>query len=86
MPRMSPAEKTRRASVKRAAVNALVRTRMRTLIKGFLKAVKQSVAEGQKAFPSAQSYVMRAAKKGVIHKGKADRVISRMALKLKSSS
>ena len=70
---------------KRALINGMRRSRVRT----FVKKVEALIASGNKedatiAFKTAESEMMRAAQKGVFHKNTASRTVSRLAQKIKA--
>jgi len=70
---------------KRALINSMRRSRVRT----FVKKVEALIASGNKegavtAFKVAESEMMRAAQKGVFHKNMASRTVSRLAQKIKA--
>ena len=70
---------------KRAMINGMRRSRVRT----FVKKTDALIASGNKeeavkAFQVAESEMMRAAQKGVFHKNTASRTISRLAQKIKA--
>lgn len=65
---------------KRRLLNKAVRTRYRNFIKEVRVALENGdAAEAEKALTSAAPYIQRAASKGVIHKNKAARHISRLS-------
>ena len=69
-------KKSIRQTVARAARNKIVRTRLKSLVKGF-------VAGAASASPAAvASAADKAAKTGVIHRNKANRIKARLAKKL----
>lgn len=77
--------KAHRSSEKRAVVNRMRRSRMRTLTKTFLGKIASDKKEGlEAAFRQLQAVIMRNAAKNILHKKAAARHISRLALKLKS--
>ena len=70
---------------KRAMINAMRRSRVRT----FVKKTDALIASGNKeealkALKVAESEMMRAAQKGVFHKNTASRTVSRLAQKIKA--
>ena len=74
-----------RRNDKRSVINGMRRSRVRT----FVKKVIALIASGNKeeatvAFKVAESEMMRAAQKGVFHKNKASRTISRLSQKVKA--
>ena len=69
-------QKSIRQTIARAARNKIVRTRLKSLVKGF-------VAGAASASPAAvASAADKAAKTGVIHRNKANRIKARLAKKL----
>ncbi|HCQ31340.1 TPA: 30S ribosomal protein S20 [Candidatus Collierbacteria bacterium] len=77
MPIIKSAIKKLRADKKKASFNRSTKTKAKTAVDEFKKIL--SLESLGKAF----SAIDRAAKKGVIKKGKADRVKSRLAKKIK---
>lgn len=76
--------KAHRTSQRRALVNSMRRSRMRTLTKKFLGLVEASdKTEASTFFRDVQANIMRNVSKGLLHKKTAMRRISRLALKLK---
>ncbi|MDP3299815.1 MAG: 30S ribosomal protein S20, partial [Phenylobacterium sp.] len=68
----------------RTEVNTARRSRVRTYLRRFEEAVAAGdAAVAKTAFVEAQSEVMRAVTKGVIHKNTASRKVSRLAARLK---
>jgi small subunit ribosomal protein S20 len=87
MPNTKSAERRARVSVRRQARNKSVKTRLRTLEKSY----RGLVAAGKKddagqALRQAVSAIDKAAKRGVIPKGRADRKKSRLALRLQKTA
>ena len=71
----------------RTEVNKARRSRVRTYLRKFQEAVTGGDAETAKAaFIEAQSELMRAVSKGVVHKNTASRKISRLASRVKALS
>ena len=69
----------------RTEVNRARRSRVRTFLKRFEDATKGGDAETAKtAFVEAQSELMRAVSKGVVHKNTGARKVSRLAARLKA--
>ena len=69
---------------KRTEVNRARRSRVRTYLRRFEEAVRGGDAEAARgAFVEAQSEVMRAVSKGVVHKNTGARKVSRLASRLK---
>ena len=80
MANTSSAKKAARKIAKRTEVNKIRRTRMRSSI----RKVEEAIASGdrqaaQDALKAAQPEIVRAARKGVIHKNAAARKVSRLA-------
>jgi small subunit ribosomal protein S20 len=85
MANTSSAKKAARKIARRAAVNKIRRSRVRT----FVRKVEEALAAGDRAaaeaaFKAAQPELMRAAGKGVVHKNTASRKVSRLAHRVKS--
>ena len=81
------ADKRARQAIRKTAVN----TRIKSTVKTFEKKTLSAIAEGKKEdalnfFKTFSSQIDRAAKKGVYHKNKASRKISRLALRLTKAS
>ena len=76
----SPSAKKRaRQADRRAAVNKMRRSRVRT----FIRNVEEAIAAGDKAaaeaaLKAAQPEIMRGASKGVLHRNTASRKVSRL--------
>ena len=69
---------------KRTEVNRARRSRVRTYLRRFEEAVRGGDAEAARgAFVEAQSELMRAVSKGVVHKNTGARKVSRLASRLK---
>ena len=79
------AKKAARQALRRTDINKSRRTRMRTVVR---KAEEASVATDQKAalvaLVAAQSEMMKAAQKGIVHKNTVARKISRLARRIKA--
>lgn len=74
-----------RQDVKRNLRNKAVRTRYRNLIKAVGLAVESGDAErATEALKVCTPYLQRSASKGVIHKNKAARTISRLTMKVQA--
>ena len=81
------AKKAVRKIARRTDVNKARRSRVRTYLREFEEAVTSGKKdEAKAAFVQAQSEVMRAVTKGVIHKNTAARKVSRLAAQLKKIS
>jgi small subunit ribosomal protein S20 len=83
MPNTKSAERRMRSSARKNAQNRSVKSRLHTLEKKYLALVtagkKDDAATALKAVTSAFD---KAAKKGVLHKGTADRKKSRLSVRL----
>jgi small subunit ribosomal protein S20 len=78
------AKKAIRKIEARTAVNKSRRSRVRTFLRKFEQAVAAGdVAVAKTAFVEAQSELMRAVGKGVVHKNTGARKVSRLAAQLK---
>ena len=78
------AKKAIRKIAARTEVNKARRTRVRTFLRKFQEAVAGGDAGAAKtAFVEAQSELMRAVSKGVVHKNTGSRKVSRLAAQLK---
>lgn len=81
------AKKAVRKIARRTEVNKARRSRVRTFLRRFEEAVtKGDVAAAKSAFVEAQSELMRAVSKGVVHKNTGSRKVSRLAAQLKKLS
>ncbi len=81
------AKKAIRKIERRTEVNTARRSRVRTFVRKLEEALAKGDAAGAKdAFLVAQSEVMRAVSKGVIHKNTGSRKVSRLAARLKKLS
>ena len=81
------AKKSIRKIAARTEVNKARRTRVRTFLRKFQEAVTGGDAGTAKtAFVEAQSELMRAVSKGVVHKNTGSRKVSRLAAQLKKMS
>lgn len=80
-------KKAIRKIARRTEVNKARRSRVRTFLKKFEEAVQGGDAGAAKAaFVEAQSELMRAVGKGVVHKNTGARKVSRLAAQLKKMS
>mgnify|MGYP002653727658 CR=1 FL=1 len=87
MANTASAKKMVRKLARRTAINRSRRSRVRTFLRKFQEAVTGGDAEAAKgAFVEAQSELMRAVTKGVVHKNTASRKISRLAARVKALS
>lgn len=81
------AKKAVRKIARRTEVNTARRSRVRTFLRKFEEAVAAGDATVAKdAFVKAQSELMRAVSKGVVHKNTGSRKVSRLAAQLKKMS
>ncbi|MGC1301067.1 MAG: 30S ribosomal protein S20 [Caulobacteraceae bacterium] len=81
------AKKAVRKIERRTAVNRSRRSRVRTFLRRFDEALQAGDAAAAKtAFNEAQSELMRAVSKGVVHKNTGARKVSRLAAQLKKLS
>ena len=78
------AKKAIRKIERRTEVNTARRSRMRTFLRKFEDAITGGDAEAAKAaFTEAQSELMRAVSKGVVHKNTGSRKVSRLHARLR---
>jgi len=78
------ARKAIRKIAARTEVNKARRSRVRTYVRKFEEALTGGdAAVAQAAFVEAQSELMRAVSKGVVHKNTGSRKVSRLAAQLK---
>lgn len=78
------ARKAIRKIAARTQVNRARRSRVRTFLRKFEEAIAAAdVQAATAAFTAAQSEVMRAVSKGVLHKNTGARKVSRLAARLK---
>jgi small subunit ribosomal protein S20 len=78
------AKKAIRKIARRTEVNKARRSRVRTFLRKFEEALAAGDAAVAKAsFVEAESELMRAVSKGVVHKNTASRKVSRLAAQLK---
>jgi small subunit ribosomal protein S20 len=78
------AKKAVRKIERRTAVNRNRRSRVRTFLRKFEEAATSGDAAAAKAaFVEAQSELMRAVAKGVVHRNTGSRKVSRLAARLK---
>jgi small subunit ribosomal protein S20 len=81
------AKKAIRKIERRTEVNKARRSRVRTFLRKFEEAVTAGNVEAAKgAFVEAQSELMRAVTKGVVHKNTGSRKVSRLHAQLKKLS
>jgi len=80
-------KKAIRKIARRTEVNSNRRSRVRTFLRKFEEALTGGDADAAKsAFVVAQSELMRAVSKGVVHKNTGARKVSRLAARLKKLS
>ncbi|RMG61433.1 MAG: 30S ribosomal protein S20 [Deltaproteobacteria bacterium] len=80
MANIKSAIKRHKQSLKRRARNRAVRSRVKTFIKTFRRALEEGdLQKAKELFPVVMKEVHKAASKGVIHKNNAARKISRLA-------
>lgn len=78
------ARKAIRKIARRTEVNKARRSRVRTFVRKFEEAVSAGdAATAKTAFVEAQSELMRAVSRGVVHKNTGARKVSRLAAQLK---
>lgn len=78
------ARKAIRKIARRTEVNKARRSRVRTFVRKFEEALVAGDANlAKSAFVEAQSELMRAVSKGVVHKNTGSRKVSRLAAQLK---
>jgi len=81
------AKKAVRKIARRTEVNTARRSRVRTFLRRFEEAIAAGNADQAKAaFVEAQSELMRAVSKGVVHRNTGSRKVSRLAARLKKLS
>jgi small subunit ribosomal protein S20 len=81
------AKKAVRKIARRTEVNTARRSRVRTFLRKFEEALTSGdAAKAKDAFVEAQSELMRAVSKGVVHKNTGSRKVSRLAARLKKLS
>ena len=69
---------------KRSIINGARRSRVRTFVKVIAAVLSGDKEAASTALKVAESEMMRAAQKGVFHKNKASRTISRLSQKVKA--
>ena len=83
MPNTKSAERRMRNSTRKKQHNRSIKTRLKSLEKAYADAVKSGKKEdANQAYRALTSAFDKAAKTGVIHKGKADRKKSRLSARL----
>jgi small subunit ribosomal protein S20 len=81
------AKKAARKIERRTAVNKARRSRVRTFLRRFDEAISSGDADAAKAaFVIAQSELMRAVGKGVVHRNTGSRKVARLHRQLKKSA
>ena len=81
------AKKAIRKIARRTEVNKARRSRVRTFLRKFAEALAGGdAAVAKAAFVEAQSELMRAVGKGVVHKNTGSRKVSRLAAQLKRAT
>jgi small subunit ribosomal protein S20 len=81
------AKKAVRKIERRTEVNKARRSRVRTFLRKFEEALaKGDATQAKAAFVEAQSELMRAVSKGVVHKNTGARKVSRLAAQLRKLS
>lgn len=84
MPNTKSAERRVRNSARRSSINRRNKSRLKTLERRLSDAIKTGKKdEASKALREVTAAFDKAAKKGVVHWGKADRKKSRLALAVK---
>jgi small subunit ribosomal protein S20 len=79
------AKKAIRKIARRTEVNTSRRSRVRTFVRKFEEAVASGDAKAAaQAFGAAESELMRAVRKGVVHRNAGARKVSRLAARLKA--
>lgn len=81
------AKKAARQAVRRTEINKARRSRMRTFVRG----VEEAIAAGNQAaaveaMKGAETELMRAAQKGVVHRNTASRKVSRLVRAIRALS
>jgi small subunit ribosomal protein S20 len=85
MANTASAKKAVRKIERRTAVNTARRSRVRTFVRKLHEAIATGdAAAAMAAFQVAQSEIMRAVSKGVIHKNTASRTVARLAARVKA--
>ena len=83
MPNTKSAERRMRNSARKRLQNRSIKSRLKTLERAYADALKGGKKEeASTAYRNLSSAFDKAAKKGTIHKGKADRRKSRLAARL----
>ncbi|HEY1425597.1 MAG TPA: 30S ribosomal protein S20 [Caulobacteraceae bacterium] len=80
------AKKAIRKIARRTEVNKARRSRVRTFVRKFEEALEAGdLGAAKTAFVAAESELMRAVTKGVLHKNTGSRKVSRLAARLKNA-
>ena len=83
MPNTKSAERRMRNSARKQAHNRSIKTRLRSLEKGYLRVLGDgNKEEAAKALRAISSAFDKAAKSGVVHRATANRKKSRLSLRL----
>jgi len=82
MPNTTSAERRMRNSARKHLGNKSVKSRLKTLEDSYLAALKKDRTAAEAALRSVTSSLDKAAKSGVIHRGRADRKKSRLSIQL----
>jgi len=83
VPNIKSAAKRVRQSEKRRLRNKAIKTRTKTEIKKFLKALEEKdIQKAEELLRNAIKYIYKAKSKGVLHWRNAARKVSRLSLKL----
>lgn len=85
MANTTSAKKAARKIERRTAVNKVLRSRMR----GVVRKVEEAIASGDKdqaraALKNAQPFIMKAASKGIVHANAASRKVSRLSRRVEA--
>lgn len=86
MPNIKSAEKRVRVSEKKNLRNRMVKSGVKTALKKYSVALKNSLEQAPAALIAASSAVDKAVSKGIIHKNTANRKKARMAKALAKSN
>jgi small subunit ribosomal protein S20 len=83
MAKTKSAKKAARQTIRRTEANKARRSRFRT----YVRKVEEAIAQGNKeqalaAFKEAEPIIMRTAQKGVVHRRRAARKVSRLSKRL----
>jgi len=86
MPIKKSAFKELRKVKRRTIANDVVRASIRKDVKGVRKAITEKAADAVALMNAARKTLAKAAQKGVIHRNKAARLISRIEKKIKATT